>query len=412
MSYFFNLTYARVLSLLIFIPAFFSLRKKNDTTSFGRTLPDKALIAYLLLTAILCFREGNITSGTGIVNNQTLTNSLREIFYLFIDIFLPYFVISRSLKNFQSIRDAILSLAFAIMVLAPLALFESLKGWLLYSSLSRVFELGGGMGGYQARDGVLRALVTAGHSIALGYLMVVGIGLYLFLQSSIQQKFIRRFGMALLVAGLIVPVARGPWIGSIVLLVVFILTGRNSLQRLMILAMMAIISVSLISIFPGGERVINLLPFIGSTNIDSINYRERLLTNSMIVIQHDPWFGSIDYLDAPEMQSMRQGEGIIDLVNTYIWVALDKGLVGLGLFVNFFALTLFGIFQAMRSIPDRDSEEYLLGRVLLATLLAILVIIYTVSSITVVPIVYWSFASLGVAYAQMIKKQSRMSNGG
>ena len=80
--------------------------------------------------------------------------------------------------------------------------------------------------------------------------------------------------------------------------------------------------------------------------------------------------------------------------------------MGLGLFVTFFALTLLGIYRAMRSIPDRDSEEYLLGRVLLATLLAILIIIFTVSSITIIPIMYWSVAGLGVAYAQMVRNNT------
>jgi O-antigen ligase len=126
----------------------------------------------------------------------------------------------------------------------------------------------------------------------------------------------------------------------------------------------------------------------------------------VIVIQRNPWFGSINYLDTPEMESMRQGQNIIDIVNTYISVALEKGFVGLGLFVGFFFLTLLGIYLAMRSIPDKDSEEHLLGRILLATLLAIMVIIFTVSSITVIPIVYWSVAGLGVAYAQMIRNKT------
>jgi len=126
----------------------------------------------------------------------------------------------------------------------------------------------------------------------------------------------------------------------------------------------------------------------------------------MIVIKRNPWFGSINYLDTPEMESMRQGQNIIDIVNTYISVALEKGFVGLGLFVSFFFLTLLGIYRAMHSVQDKDSEEHLLGRVLLATLLAILIIIFTVSSISVIPIVYWSVAGLGVAYAQMVRKNT------
>jgi hypothetical protein len=38
----------------------------------------------------------------------------------------------------------------------------------------------------------------------------------------------------------------------------------------------------------------------------------------------------------------------------------------------------------------------------LSTLLGIMIIIFTVSSITIVPVVYWSAAGLGVAYARML----------
>ena len=103
---------------------------------------------------------------------------------------------------------------------------------------------------------------------------------------------------------------------------------------------------------------------------------------------------------------MRQGQGIIDVVNTYIGVALNYGFVGLGLFVAFFAVTLLGIYRAMRSIPDKNSEEYLLGRVLLATLLAIVVIIFTVSSISIIPIVYFSVTGMGGAYVIMVRKNA------
>jgi len=220
----------------------------------------------------------------------------------------------------------------------------------------------------------------------------------------------RRLGTILLTGGLIVPLSRGPWLGAAVLMFVFIATGRYAARRLMILALAAMLSFPLISLLPGSERVINLLPFIGSTGKENVDYREKLITNSMIVIQRNPWFGSTDFLESPEMEAMRQGQGIIDVVNSYIAIALQTGFTGLGLFVAFFALTLIGIFRAMRSISSKDSEDYLLGRVLLATLLAIMVIIVTASSTLFIPIVYWSVAGMGVAYAQMVRKQSVKNN--
>ena len=392
-NFLFDLSHARLLELCILLPAFFAIRRQANALSFGRTATDKTLAGYLALTAILALLE-----------KPSATNSLRDAFYLFIDVFLPYYVISRSLKNLAAFRDALLSLVLAIMVLAPIAVFESIKHWLLYSAVSDVLELQGAMTGYLSRDGIIRSIATAGQPIALGYLMVVGIGFYLFLQRYIQKKLFRRLGMLVLAAGLIAALSRGPWVGVAVLLFIFIATGRYAMPRLIGVSLAAILAFTLVAMLPGGERVINLLPFIGNTETENIDYREQLITNSTIVIKRNLWFGSVNYFKAPEMEALRQGQGIIDVVNSYIGIALTRGLVGLGLFLSFFAFTLLGIYRAMRLIPDRESEEYLLGRVLLATLLAILVIIFTVSSITIIPIIYWSVAALGAAYTQMVRK--------
>lgn len=390
-NYLFELSHARILSLLILLPALFTLPR--DRLAFGRTGVDKIFAAYLLLIIVLQARDA------------TLTSAFRQIFGLFIDVFLPYFVISRHLKSLQDFRDALLSLVLAIMMLALVGIFEASRYWLLYEAVLKVLGLEG-MASYLARDGILRAIATAGQPIALGYLMVIGIGFYLFIQHFIRQKLFRQLGMALLALGLIAPLSRGPWVGAAALVIVFIATGRHAARRIAMLILAAAMGLLLISALPSGEKLINMLPVIGKTEKANIEYREKLINNSLKVIERNPWFGSIDYLNAPEMKEMRQGQGIIDVVNTYIGITLELGIAGLSLFVAFFAITLWGIYKAMRRIPDKGSEERLLGRVLFSTLLAIMLIIFTVSSITVIPVMYWSVAAMGVAYAQLIKKQA------
>ncbi len=397
-NYIFEISHLRILALAILLPAFFSQQRDSDNLSFGRSAPDKAIIGYLALTIMLM-----------LIREPSMTNTFRQIFYIFIDIFLPYFVISRALKSLQAFRDALLSLVLAIMVLASIATFEFFKHWLLYAPVLTALDLKEGMTGYLGRDGMLRVSASAGQPIVLGYLMAVGMGFYLFLQKSIKQKFIRRSGFALLAIGLVVPLSRGPWLGAVMLLIVFVSTGRNPVPRLMSLALAGMLALALIALLPGGERVINLLPFIGTTEKGNVDYRENLITNSIIVIQRNPWFGSSDFLESPEMEAMRQGQGIIDIVNSYIVVTLKTGFFGLGLFVGFFALTLLGILRAMHSIPDKESDEYLLGRALISTLSAILLIILTVSSITFVPIVYWCVAGMGVAYVQMVRRTNALT---
>lgn len=391
-NYFFALDHIRLLALCVLLPTFFALRKRADSLPFGRIWADRLLLAYLVLSALLYLRE------------TTLTDTLRQTLYLFIDVFLPYYVASRLLKEVADFKDALLGFALAAMVLALIGIFEFARHWLLYNALIDALNLHWGMSSYLGRSGSLRAIATTGQAIALGYVISVAIGFYLFLQSSVRSRMQRRLGALLLAAGLFVPLSRGPWVGAAAIIAVFIATGRSAAKRLMLLALAAVLALPLLAVIPGGEKVLDLLPFIGSVEKHNITYRERLIENALIVIQRNPWLGSVDYRSTPEMQSMIQGQGIIDIVNTYIAVALEVGLIGLALFVGFFATVLLGIRKAMRTFPDKDGEQRLLGRALFATLAGILLTIFTVSSITVIPVVYWSVAGVGVAYMQMARR--------
>ena len=391
-NYLFTISHTRILALFILLPAFFALRRQSGYIGFGRLGTDKVLLSYLVYTFII-----NLGA-------TTATDGFHLVFYLLIDVILPYLVISRSLKNMQAFRESLLSLVLSIMLLALIGAFEIARHWLLYSDMAGALNLTeGSEGEVLGRDGMIRSVATTGQPLVLGLVIAVGIGMYLFIQPLIQKKLNRRLGMALLAAGLFSTLSRGPWIGVAVLIFAFIASGRNALRHLIIMLLVVSISLPVISILPGGERIINLLPYVGTKEQGNIQYREKLLNNAMIVIQRNPWFGSTDYMQTPEMQEMRQGQGIIDIVNSYLQITLRYGLVGLGLFVGFFALTMLGIARAMRLIADKDSEEYMLGRALLATLVAILVIITTVSSISFIPLMYWSVAGLGVAYAQMMQ---------
>lgn len=396
-NYFFDLNHIRLLSLCVLLPAFFVLRRRSDTLPFGRTWPDKLLTAGLVLTSLLLLRE------------TTLTDTLRQTAYMFIEVFLPYYVASRALKDLSDFKDALLAFVLAAMVLSIIGLFEFARSWLLYSALTDALGMQWEMSGYLSRGGSLRASATTGQAIALGFVISVALGLYLFLQEGVRSKLQRRLGGLLLAGGLFAPLSRGPWIGAVVMITAFIATGRGAAKRLMLLALAAVLAIPLLAIVPGGQKFLDLLPFIGTIEVENITYRQRLFDNAMIVIQRNPLFGAFDFRSTPEMQSMIQGQGIIDIVNTYINVALQVGLVGLTLFVAFFVTVLLGIRKAMRSFPDKDDERRRLGRALLATLAGIMVTIVTVSSITFIPIVYWSVAGLGVAYVQMARKLKHTS---
>ncbi len=66
-------------------------------------------------------------------------------------------------------------------------------------------------------------------------------------------------------------------------------------------------------------------------------------------------------------------------------------------------MILASIYKSIKEVSDDDSEVDVLGRILLAVLVAILVTITTVSSILIIPVVYWALAGLGLSYVYIAK---------
>ena len=398
--YFFTINYVRLLSLTVLLPAFLALQGKKNAERFGSTLPDKLVMAYLALNFVLQMRV------------DTFSNSLRHgVMYAFLDVFLPYYVASRSVRDVRAFRDALMGFVVAALVLSVIAAFEAAKHWLLYSPLEHALDVRWGFGNYLEREGALRAQGSTGQPIALGYVAAVAMGFLLFLRRSVPSLLSWSLAFAVLSAGLLASLSRGPWAGAVVMLLAFIAMGPAVGAQIAKLGAIGALAVPALLMSPFGEKFVRLLPFVGTADQFNVTYRERLLEISIGVIMQNPFFGSLGSVYRPDMESLRQGEGIIDIVNTYLGVGLRSGLVGLVLFSGFFIAVGVMTYRGMRRLPDKNDELHALGRTLLAVLLGIMVIIFTVSSITVIPIIYWSVAGLGVAYAGMIGRMRGASPG-
>ena len=76
----------------------------------------------------------------------------------------------------------------------------------------------------------------------------------------------------------------------------------------------------------------------------------------MSLIKQNPFFGdAFVYL---QMEQLRQGQGIIDIVNGYLYTALFNGLVGLGLIVSVLLVALGRAAVATKRVRviDADAE--------------------------------------------------------
>lgn len=387
-NYLFSIDHLRLLSLAVLLPTCLKLHAESEVGPFGKLACDRYVGAYLIFLFALQ------------LNATTFTDALRNLFYVVTDILLPYYAASRSMRGIEEFRDALMAFVVACLVLVPIAVFELAKHWLLYVALINAQGVDWAMAGYLLRGGSLRAQASAGQPIALGYVMAVAAGLHAFLRTSLPPV-IWHLGMLALIAGMIAPQSRGPWVGALAIAVTFVLSGPKPFQHLLLGIFGALLALPVLLASPVGDKVVDRLPFVGTLDAGNVEYRELLFDTSLKIIGRHPWFGDHDYMHDPAMQVLMQGQGIIDVVNTYLEVALANGVVGLALFVAVFVSLLIAIAAGIRHLPSDADEPRLLGRTLLAVLVGILITIATVSSVTVIPIVYWSVAGLGAAYVRL-----------
>lgn len=388
----FAIDHTRLLAIMVLLPAGWRLLRREDSAPFGASAADWCLAGYLLLIFAIQLAV------------DTVTDSLRVALYGVLGAFLPYYVASRCLRSLGDFRDAALSFGIAAALLAATSLWDFVSHSLVYASLPAAWGRYWDLGNHLIRGELLRAQGSAGHPIVLGYLLAVALGLMLYLRPLLPAAS-RRAATALLAAGLLASLSRGPWVGFAVVLAVFVAGDRQPLQRVALPALFVLLLAPLLIAYPVGGRYLDYLPFIGNIDAENVTYRQRLLDISLEVIADHPLLGDYHFLDDMRMRTLVQGEKIVDLVNSYLSIALHSGLVGLTLVLGFFASVLLGIGREMRRLADRDSEEYRVGRALLATLAGILVIIFTTSSIATIPLVYWTLAGVGTAYAAMLARQ-------
>lgn len=388
-NYLFEINHIRLLALLLLLPAFLRLASGGGRDQVAKFPADRWFFSYLLLTCVLQFRQ------------STFTDSLRSCFLIGLDMFLPYYVFSRAVSGVSDIKRVMVAYVMAAAVMGLLGLFEMLRTWNLYAALVHSLDTSWGFGGYLLRDGMQRASVTTGQAIAFGFTMVVGLGFWMSLRQQLPRFRRAWVPSILLVAGLLAGLSRGPWLGAVLLYVVIALTSPGGFRTVAGRAMLVLALLPLVMITPWGDRIINLLPFVGTVDSENVDYRSRLIDNSLIVIERNLFLGSPYYLNEPEMRAMYQGQGIIDVVNSYIAVALNFGVVGLFLFCMIFLSALFGVYRAMRRLPEVDasiSVRYM-GQCLIGVLLAIMFMIFTVSSISVIGLIYWCVLGIAGAYA-------------
>ena len=387
----FELNNWRILGFMVLVPtAIAQLRRASDERPFRITSLDLLLMLYMILQLAL------------LMPYESITNTMRRCFLLLLDEYVLFFVFSRALHTKRNIADAMGALCLAAAIFAPLAAFESLRGWLLYTQIDERWGSPNSFA-WLLRGDSLRAQVSTGHSIGLGYILAMAIGFWMYLKATEPRKMVNAAVIGLLSTGLFFSYARGPWIAAALSAMIFVALGSKGAANFFKGALVIAAIVAVIGVTPLGDKIVENLPFIGTQGQETVAYRQQLAETSWLLVQQNPIFGNPFVM--LNMEELRQGQGIIDIVNAYAQVALFHGLVGLALFVGVFLIALRrGYSQLRRSRVANDIDMVWLGASLLACMVSTLVYMVTAGS----PL-QWMLAGLLVSYAALPVTQSIVS---
>lgn len=397
----FMLDHYRILALFLLLPVALRLMRDPSAPGFGRSPVDWMVAGYLMLVSVLGMLE------------TSPTNAARIVFLQLIDGYLPYYVVSRSIKSIEDFRGALVGLLMGALLVSTFALFEVARSWKLYQA--SISEMGLFVHQhYKTRGPFLRPGVTLLDSIVLGLVVIVALGAWLYLKDLVVSRWHRLLLWLILGTGVLVSLSRAPWLAAILVVFAFAAQGEKAMGRVMWVAMGLFLLMAVLSLFPAGRTIIDLIPIIGEAEQGSIEYRANWFSVATPLIERNFWFGDPRVLEAPELEVMRQGEGIIDLVNLFLSVLLHYGIFALLFFAGMFLRALWLVRRSEKGIRKVSMELSRLGRALISIVLAMVFVLVTLSSISVVPILILTILGLCSAYgfvirAQWLEKRREMS---
>jgi hypothetical protein len=328
----FELNNYRLLSLCVLVPAAYRLRSNSDIRKKRNIDTMDVLLAGWAILHIAIFIPPDLPNH--VILQDSATNMLRRAFLFVLDVYVVYYVASRSIVDRRGLIDAQAAFCVATAVMAAIAVFEYARHWLLYADLASFWSENLKAGFYLFRGDALRAQASSGHPLALGYLFAIAFGFWLSLKDQVPSTKTRIAVGLVFCSGLLAAYSRGPWVGALAIYFVYIAIGPQRLGRIFKSLAIFGCSFGLLLATPLGDRVISVLPFVGGTvDSGSVTYRESLTSRALEIVEQNPWFG--DQLAYQQMEDLRQGEGIIDFVNTYAEIGVFYGLVGLSLFLLF-----------------------------------------------------------------------------
>ena len=346
------------------------------------TLSSLCLFAYVAYSAVMMAGAINATSGLRFFAEQLIV------------LVTPYLVMVRALKSPDDLELSLRAFLACSIILASVATIVTLQQWDFY----RLYEPVTILTAPDYRSGWLRVAATA-NTHSLGFHFAAALLVLERLKSSLRLSGLRLTLLrALLFAGLIATGSRGALVAFAVSIGVYlVITAARPAARRTYFALFGLAGVAATIWLLSGDY----------SKVDpygTFAYRQLLLSTSLPFILDHLFFGDLHFASSGKFGQLLQGQGIIDITNLYLQIALNLGMIGFTLIFLVFAQSARGLVIGARR--EAIGKEAPTCAVLLAILIGWLAFVATTSDVGLTMYLGILFAALGrAAYAIATRDQ-------
>ena len=380
----------KIITISLLLPMFIQPRKRPNPFERDADLRRSyklfsLFFAYLVLTLMLGWRGSNATS------------VVRMCLETFLSPMLLLLMANRLCRDRSVVNDVLFGMLVSGVFVALIACVEQVTRWKLYNEVSRsfIFYQHFSMNVRDIRWGMMRTPATMG-PIPLGYFMALCVVISMYF-SGLKKRGYESYGgsfmvTALLIIGLIFSGSRGAWFIALIMIGMIIILEK----RFKALRTIAVIAGIIVAI--SAPAVLD--HFAESDPYGTFQYRIDLFNNSLIAIKDNIVLGANDFRSHPALQASRQGEGIIDVVNVYLGVALKYGVPALLILLTVIIGTVKGllkkrsVLELQGTAPDLEWQT----RALVVMIIGGITMVATVSFVDRISHYLWLTLVLGICF--------------
>lgn len=376
-----------ILTLALLVPVYIEFKRaKIPKSKF-----DILIAVYIIYTT---YREFSLDDSFTFWARLALVN--------FVSVWIPYYVIANAPGD---IKRYVIALMFGGVYLAVCANVEWALTWHIFGNITTFID-----------DITYNRLSTAyyfrgfGLRISSSWLNPISFGVFTagmcYLLLMLPKLGKKRSLLTFVVAGLTLTAtlftdSRGALLAIIIALAVqaYYLSPKLSWKNTYkLFALSALLLIGM-----------NFQKFMDLDPSGTFQYRADLLVYSKDAFARNPIWGDVNFRENYTLaKNMTQGQGIVDIVNHYLNVALRYGVVGLVLYLLIWFTILTRMISRVSQLQTVGDQRYQSGSILVSLMVGVAVVIYTVSLVGYLP--EYIFILMGLASAYLKSTGDRPKN--